>query len=510
MEPANDGRLDELVEGIVRLSSGDLSVRLSISPARDTVDAVISGVNLLAEELQDMYARLEQRVEERTVQLRQAQAKLERMATTDGLTGLANRTLLIDRAREAAQNSQNSGNPPALILLDLDMFKTVNDSLGHGAGDEVLIEVARRLKSVVRHSDTVARLGGDEFAILIPDATDQQALQIARRALAALGPLVSAGGTPVAATASIGLRYGQRGKSAEYLVRDADAAMYAAKSHGRGNIQIFHPGLIESAQERLRTAAELRSAMASGQLVMHYQPVVEPDSQRITGAEAFLRWNHPARGLIVSDDFIGAAVASGLLAVLEQWVVRAAVSQLAQWRPLVKSPGGFTMRINLPSFEVRSPELARFIKHALKEFGTAPEQLLVEITETAVMAQGSVDDEHPENARNNRRDNRTDRIGTGYSNVTNQQKWPADTDESHTSLNENLGADPRQELSVAAILLQVTAGGRHGVADGGAAPQPAETVIKSGRVHNPDLFSASPVSASEMTALLTGTAASVD
>lgn len=152
----SDPRLDKLVDGIVRLSSGDLTARLEISPARDSIDAVISGVNLLAEELNVMYQDLEKRVEERTAMLREAQVELQRMATTDDLTGLANRALLSERMSQEVQAAAASGKPPALIFLDLDTFKDVNDSLGHAAGDRVLVEVARRLKAVVRAADTVA------------------------------------------------------------------------------------------------------------------------------------------------------------------------------------------------------------------------------------------------------------------------------------------------------------------------------------------------------------------
>jgi len=182
-EVREDPRLDRLVDLVVRLASGDLAARLEPSSARDAVDAVITGINLLADELEEMYQDLEQRVAERTAALDQAHLDLERMALSDSLTGLANRTLLNDRIQQAVARAERGAQPPAVLLLDLDEFKTINDSLGHGAGDAVLVEVARRLTSVIRDTDTVARLGGDEFAILMPDATEEQALRVAQRAL---------------------------------------------------------------------------------------------------------------------------------------------------------------------------------------------------------------------------------------------------------------------------------------------------------------------------------------
>src|SRR6478609_2789152 len=175
-ETYDDGRLDQLVDLIVQLSSGDLSARLEPSPARDSLDAVITGINLLAEELE---LTMEERIAERTLVLEQARIALERMALYDPLTGLANRTLLGDRIRQANLGTERGARPPCVLVLDLDEFKTVNDGLGHSAGDRILIDVARRLTSVVRETDTVARLGGDEFAILMPDISEDDALRVA-------------------------------------------------------------------------------------------------------------------------------------------------------------------------------------------------------------------------------------------------------------------------------------------------------------------------------------------
>ena len=291
---------------------------------------MITGINLLAEELE---LTMEERVAERTIVLEQARIALERMALYDALTGLANRTLLGDRIRQASARAERGARPPCVLVLDLDEFKTINDGLGHSAGDRILVEVARRLTSVVRETDTVARLGGDEFAILMPDTTEDDALRVAERALKELHSPFTVGDRAVWAGASIGLCFGLRGQSADNLLRDADTAMYAAKAKGRGNIQVFRPEMHHAAKERLHIASELGAAIAQGQLRLYYQPIVELDSGRIIGAEALVRWAHPQRGLLLPADFIPVAEDSGHIIELGHWVVQAAIAPAAAVAP---------------------------------------------------------------------------------------------------------------------------------------------------------------------------------
>src|SRR6478609_10362673 len=259
-ESFDDTRLDQLVDLIVQLASGDLSARLEPSPARDSLDAVITGINLLAQELE---MTMEERIAERTLVLEQARIALEKMELYDALTGLANRTLLGDRIGQASARADLGARPPCVLVLDLDEFKTVNDGLGHSAGDLILVDVAHRLTSVVRSTDTVARLGGDEFAILMPDTTEEDAMRVAERALKELHSPFTVVERPVWAGASIGLCCGLRGQSADNLMRDADTAMYAAKAKGRGNIQVFRPEMHHAAKERLQVASELGPAIAN-------------------------------------------------------------------------------------------------------------------------------------------------------------------------------------------------------------------------------------------------------
>ena len=235
--PDDERRLEELVDGIVVLSSGDLSNRLQVSPARDGIDAVTTGINLLADELQSMYEELEVRVAERTALLEAAKAELRRVINTDELTGLASRSLLQEKVAEAVAGARG-GRQPALILLDLDSFQLINDSLGHAAGDTVLREAALRL-SAAGPGHLIARLSGDEFAVLVVDQEPDAVLQIAARLGASLKDRIDAGGIAVALTAGTGVRLGEPGLRGEELIRDADIAMHEAKKRGRDTLWCF-------------------------------------------------------------------------------------------------------------------------------------------------------------------------------------------------------------------------------------------------------------------------------
>ena len=282
----HDRRLDQLIDHIVLLAGGDLGVRLEPSAADDHVDAAMVGLNLLADELATVHRRLEDRVAERTARLDEARRQLERLALYDPLTGLANRTLLGDRMGRAAALAEGGAGPPCVLLADLDEFKTINDGLGHGAGDQILVEVARRLASVVRDVDTVARLGGDEFAILLPGVGEDQALRIAERALGVLlDPFTVSdivGDRTVRTGASIGVCFGTRGQSPEHMLQDADTAMYAAKAGGRARVQVFRPDMHHAARARLQTAADLATAVTA-------DPASLSDGALVAGSRATFR-----------------------------------------------------------------------------------------------------------------------------------------------------------------------------------------------------------------------------
>lgn len=464
-EGAGDPRLQELVEDVVRLAAGDLNARIEPSENRDEIDAVITGVNLLAEELKHIHAELEARVASRTALLRRTQVELEQMAKTDALTGLGNRTLLNERIQEAVRASVDTGNAPAVLVLDLDSFKAINDTMGHGAGDAVLVEVASRLRSVVRATDTVARLGGDEFAILITGATEAEVLQIARRASERLQDSVRIGTETVWAMASIGVRVGTPGYPAEELLRDADIAMYLSKARGRNNVQLFHPDMLIDARERSRTTAELRNAVTGGELALWYQPVVELASGRVVGIEALLRWYHPVRGVIMPNSFIGIAEETGLILELGRWVLHEGVAQFERWTKTAPEVTDFRLHINLSAAELLRSDLLEDIRTTLDRHQVDPRRLVLEITETVLMSQGTV-----EEVLGRLRDLgvglQIDDFGTGYSSISYLRALPADTVKVDQSLIAEMGSDPQQEKFVAAILQLISSAGLIAVMEG--------------------------------------------
>ncbi|MHA7156254.1 putative bifunctional diguanylate cyclase/phosphodiesterase [Arthrobacter sp. TMN-50] len=496
-----DQRLDALVEGIVRLSSGDLSARMKISPARDSMDAVINGVNLLAEELEVLYKELEQRVRDRTARLHAAQVELERMAMYDNLTGLPNRTLLRRRIDDETLAATLGALPPALILLDLDEFKAVNDSLGHSAGDHVLIEVGRRLTSTVRESDTVARLGGDEFAVLLPQTTDQEASAIAGRALDALRPEMIVSDTSIRTLASIGVRCGQSGLNGEDMLRDADTAMYDAKNRGRGNVQVFHPAMLQATFDRFRTLEELRRAVASGELRVHYQPVVSLATSAIVGAEALVRWQHPERGLLHPEDFMGMAEESGLVLDIGEWMIAAVVTQLGDWREMLDGRD-FSMRVNLSASESRTPCLVGFIDRTLADHRVSASRLILEITETSIMTDQAASTKNLGGLRALGVGVEIDDFGTGYSSISYLRKLPAQAVKMDSSLIEDIATDPLQLKFVGAVLHLIEAAGLVSVAEGIETPDQARLLTEMGCIYGQGYLFGRPTDAATMADLL--------
>lgn len=465
VEPVDDQRLDQLVAVIARLASGDLTARLEPSPSRDAVDAVITGIDLLADELTVLRQTLEQQVTQRTEQLDQARREMARLALTDPLTGLANRVLLGDRVGQANARAELGARPPCVVLLDLDGFKTINDGLGHDAGDRVLVEVARRLAGVVRATDTVARLGGDEFAILMPDVTGDEAVRVAHRALRVLARPITLGDRAVLTGASIGVRLGSRGHSAELLLRDADTAMYAAKAGGRGAVEVFRAQMHDAAQQRLQLASELGDAAARGQLRLYYQPVVHLATGQTVAVEAVLRWLHPERGVLLPAAFLRAAEDSGQIVELGRWVVRSAIEQVRAWQE--RLPAGFRVHVNLSAAtQVRWPGLAQFMSDTLREHGVPPDRLAVEICEAALLTDEARGVQALADLQRLGVGVHLDDFGTGYSSISYLRTLPIDAVQVDPSLIADIATDPRQATFVGALLRLIHTVGLRAVARG--------------------------------------------
>ena len=465
-EAHDDSRLEALVDFVVRLAAGELGARLEPTGDADSIEAVVVGLNMLAEELEVLYSGLEQHVAERTVQLEQAQAEMRRLALQDPLTGLPNRTLFGDRIAQALARAERGARPPVVLMLDLDGFKLINDRLGHDGGDEVLVEVSRRLLAVARGTDTVARFGGDEFAVLITDATPADGLRIAERILGELRLPLSVGHQVISPGASIGVCIGSPAQTADSLLRDADSAMYVGKAAGRNTIQVFQPAMRDAALARVRIADELEIALACDQLRVHYQPFVELSTGRVVGVEALVRWQHPQRGLVMPGEFIQIAEETGLIIQVGQVVAAEAIRQLAEWQAEQVLPGSFRLHVNASPVEFRRTGFVAYTQDTLRRCGVPASSLVLEITETGLMTDEAEIRETLQELRSSGIGLAIDDFGTGYSSISYLRQLPVAAIKIDLSLVRGIDSDDQQRNLVAAIVQLVDAVRLQSIAEG--------------------------------------------
>jgi len=317
-----------------------------------------------------------------------AEERLFHDAFHDALTGLANRALFGDRLGRALWRSRRREDYRfAVVFLDVDRVKLVNDSLGHGAGDALLVAVARRIEESLRAGDSAARVGGDEFAILIDDLPDPaDAIRVVTRIQEALQMPVLLEGQEIFPTASIGIAFLREGyERAEEMMRDADTAAYAAKASGGARYQIFDKAMHERAVARLQTETELRRAIDRQELRAHYQPLVSLVTGRVVGFEALVRWQHPARGLVMPGEFIPIAEETGLIHRLGRWILREACAQVARWSRELGLETRLSVHVNLSGLQLADPEVVTQVLRVLDETALEPAQLQLEVTESAVL-----------------------------------------------------------------------------------------------------------------------------
>jgi diguanylate cyclase (GGDEF)-like protein len=350
---------------------------------------------------------------------------IERRADHDGLTGLPNRILFGDRLSRALAHARRNDLPVAVIVVDLDRFKEVNDSLGHAAGDDLLREAAQRMQRCVRDEDTVARLGGDEFALLLPHVSGiEGAVAVARRLLSAFSEPVPLDGQPVLVTPSIGISiFPQDGADGDAVVAGADAAMYRAKERGRNTFEIFSQALRQEANERLALEAAMRRGLDAEEFVLHYQPKVDIRTGRITGAEALVRWNHPEKGLLYPGAFVPLAEQSGLVGALGEFVIAAACEQLAAWR--AEGLPDLTVAVNVSASQLRGG-LADYVTTVLRLAGIPGRCLELELTESAALDSLEVTVEQIEELRALGVSCSIDDFGTGYCGLSYLNRLPID------------------------------------------------------------------------------------
>jgi diguanylate cyclase (GGDEF)-like protein len=369
---------------------------------------------------------LEQVVTARTHGLETANKQLRHLATHDALTGLPNRVLMDDRISQTIVLADRQAQSFAVILLDLDRFKLVNDSLGHRAGDELLKVVAQRLRSVAGDIDTVARLGGDEFVLIVAPHPDPDVpRQIARRIIEAMQAPVRIAGVEVHTSPSIGIAfYPDDASSIEALLAHADAAMYFAKERGRNNFQCFTPGMNVATQEKVRLESDMRVALEQKQFELHYQPKINVATGVMHGAEALLRWHHPQRGAISPGEFIPIAEECGLIGTIGAWVVREACRQARAWQREGLPP--LRVAVNLSASQFRQGDIVEIVRGALDDAGLEARFLEVELTESVVMSDPEESVAILEKLSTMGVLVSVDDFGTGYSSMSYLRRLPID------------------------------------------------------------------------------------
>jgi diguanylate cyclase (GGDEF)-like protein/PAS domain S-box-containing protein len=356
--------------------------------------------------------------------------QLSHQAFHDALTGLANRKLFRDRVEHALERQRRDDRPIGVLFVDVDDFKTINDSLGHVAGDRLLQEIAERLKAALRTADTASRLGGDEFAILLEDAGYTRAAEVAERVMSALEAPFRLEGHEVFVRVSIGIAIGDEDRAgmgrAEDLLRNADVAMYTAKGQGKGRYQVFEEEMHLAVRQRLEMRADLQRAVEHGDFVLHYQPVVELRTGSIIGVEALLRWEHPRRGLVLPLEFISLAEESGLIVPIERWVLEEACDEGARLQSEFPREQPLTMAVNLSPRHFQDHDLVSDVESALRKTGIAPASLVLEITETVMMQDADAAALRLEELRGLGVRIAVDDFGTGYSSLSYLRRFPLD------------------------------------------------------------------------------------
>jgi diguanylate cyclase (GGDEF)-like protein/PAS domain S-box-containing protein len=355
--------------------------------------------------------------------------QLAHQAFHDPVTNLANRALFAERVRHAVARNRRESNGLAVIFMDLDDFKTINDSLGHAAGDQVLMEVAKRLDTSIRSSDTAARFGGDEFAILLEDIENaQEAADTAERILESLTEPLSLDQKEIVIRSSLGISVveGAEPADAEELIRNADAAMYIAKRDGKGGYRLFEPAMHEGVLARLELRADLQRAIASDQLELYYQPVVRLDNGGVCGVEALLRWRHPERGIVGPDDFVPLAEEMGLIVPIGRWVLREGCRQAKLIQEALPADPPLSMAINLSVKQLQHSDIVGDVREALAESGLPPASLTLEITETVMMTDTELAVQRLQELRALGVRLAMDDFGTGYSSLSYLSRFPVD------------------------------------------------------------------------------------
>jgi diguanylate cyclase (GGDEF)-like protein len=392
-------------------------------------------------------------LEDERKQVLAAAEQIEHLAYHDALTGLPNRNLFVDHLRLAVALAGRDHRQVAVLFLDLDRFKTINDSLGHGAGDELLRTIADRLRAGLRLGDTVARLGGDEFTVLLPEMGDERDMvHVAEKLLTLIRQPLVLQGREIVVTSSVGIsRFPHDGDIPEELLKRADVAMYQAKQGGRDGYQIYLPSMDADALERLSLENDLRRALVNDELLLYYQPILDSQTGRIEGVEALLRWQHPERGLLLPGEFLSIADQSGLSNPLDLWVLRTACREIRTWH---EDGAHVRVTVNLSARPFQQPDLVERVHNVLLESGLPSLLLELEITETLAMQNAEITLGVLRALKDLGVRIAIDDFGTGYSSLSYLRTFPIDTLKIDESFVRSLNVgDVQAEIPAAMIAL---------------------------------------------------------
>ena len=383
-------------------------------------------------------------------QLQQTREQLEHQVLHDPLTGLPNRTLFMEEMTQSIIRSDAGDTPVSVLYLDLDGFKGVNDTLGHDAGDRMLVEVASHLTQSVRQMDSLARLGGDEFGILVHEPLEVATKTAGRLIRLFEGEWATADGR-VPVTVSIGVASRSKHEQLDELLNQADAAMYAAKDAGKGRWRAYSPEMQSAAVVPDSMYGALERAMENQEFVVHYQPIVTLQSGKLNGVEALVRWDHPTRGLLPPSEFLEYAEESGQIVAIDRWVLHQACRQVRRWQQAVPGAGELAVHVNMSAAQVQHPGLARKVEEALSTSGLAAEHLVLEITETSLVRDADTAATELKRLKALGVQLALDDFGTGFSSLSHLLRFPIDIIKIDRSFIAALGIDG--ELPTLALAL---------------------------------------------------------
>jgi diguanylate cyclase (GGDEF)-like protein len=430
-------------------------------------------------------------------------AQLMHTAAHDPLTGLPIRNLLLDRLEHELARERPDGAQVAILFVDLDNFKLVNDSLGHSSGDEVLAEMARRIVGCIGPEDTASRFGGDEMVILHPLATDDSGTVLGKRILAALAEPIILAGKEVVVSASAGLALCRPGmKSAEQLLREADTALYAAKDRGRARLEQFNEALHARAEKRVQIESDLRTALRESQLFVEYQPQVRLKDGCVVGMEALVRWRHPKQGIVAPGDFISVAEDCGLIIKIGRQVLQEACRQLVEWTKLQPSRP-LTMTVNISPRQLAEPGFFAELRQVLADSNIDPTALCLEVTESAMMSATEEVARLLDQIKQLGVYIAIDDFGTEHSSLSRLRDMPAEVLKIDRSFVDGLSSEPGDTAIVSSILSLAYAMGKHTIAEGVETREQAAILLRLGCEVAQGYFFSRPVGAAQIAPMLT-------